>query len=244
MFKTLIIILFLFSIQGKIENIYSQKKIPGLVYKQDFSLKSSFDDFLFSRIEDWEWKKDSTGNAYLEIVQPGQYAPPVRSPQSLAVLDRYVMGDFVLEADLCQKPVPHKCKGPDCIICKHRDMCVFWGIQDSTHFYYAHIARHTDEVSHQIHIVDNAPRTAITSSRSNGVNWGKGTWNHIKVIHQDGKTNIYFNDMVKPVLESIDTTFMKGYIGFGSFDEMGKVDNIKLYADKYLKKNAVIFNHK
>jgi hypothetical protein len=217
-----------------------------LVYQQDFDDRITLDDFNFTKPGQWQWNQEDGGNGYLEIAEPNDYKPPVRSPRSIAVLNKYLVGDFVLEVDMLQKPVPHDCKGEDCVICQHRDMCVFWCMQDPSHFYYSHIAKHTDEVSHQIHIVNDAPRTAITKRRSEGVEWGRDKWNHIKVVHsaKKGTMKVYFNNMKKPVLVAEDTNFQKGYIGFGSFDELGKIDNIRLYSDDAEKKKTKLFDSK
>jgi hypothetical protein len=46
------------------------------------------------------------------------------------------------------------------------------------------------------------------------------------------------------VLVAEDTNFQKGYIGFGSFDELGKIDNIRLYSDDAEKKKTKLFDSK
>lgn len=236
----------LFHYNGSVSfiNIYSQFKPHEKIYHQDFDSEKSLNGFRFASADQWQWGEDEDGNGYLHLTGPNDYTPPVRSPHSIAVLDTYLLEDFILEVDLLQIPVQHECKGDDCIICQHRDLCIFWNIQDSTHFNYAHIAAHTDNVSHQVHVVNDAPRTAITSNRSYGVQWGDNKWNRVKLTHQNGRTSIYFNDMKTPVLQAEGETFKEGYIGFGSFDEMGKIDNIRLYAKDYKQIPVPIFETK
>ena len=48
-----------------------------------------------------------------------------------------------------------------------------------------------------------------------------------------------YNDMIG--LGWREKTFGPGYIGFGSFDDMGKVDNIKIYSPKVTKKKTDFF---
>ena len=217
-----------------------------LVYSQPFDTQSSLKDFRFTSPEQWTWAMDSSGNGFLQITERNDYQPPVRSPHSIAVLDKFQVKDFTLTVDMIQQPVPHDCKGRHCIVCQHRDMCIFWGIQDSSHFYYAHIAAHCDEVSHQIHIVNGAPRTAITQTRSDGVSWGYDEWKQIRVVHKSdsGVTKVYFNAGQQPVLTARDTTFQTGYIGFGGFDETGRIDNIKLYSNGVSEKKTTLFESK
>lgn len=204
-----------------------------LVYSQDFENADAIREFTFAEPEKWQISEDSVGNSFLEAIEQGSYQPPYRSPFLITLIDSVNVSDFVLEADLMQKQVEHDCKGEKCVFCMHRDMCVFWAFQDSSHYYYAHIARNGDNVAHQVHIVNKAPRSPITTMRNEGVDWSNGEWKHVKVVRsvKDTLLQIYFGDMETPVLEARDNTFLEGRIGFGSFDEAGKIDNIKLYSE-------------
>ena len=57
------------------------------------------------------------------------YEPPFRSPPNFALLKDVTVGDFELTAKVQSTNVD---AGP------HRDMCIFWGYQDPSHFYYVH----------------------------------------------------------------------------------------------------------
>ena len=46
----------------------------------------------------------------------------------------------------------------------------------------------------------------------------------------------------KPVQVADDKTFDFGYIGFGSFDDTGKIDNIRVYAPKMEKKKTATWS--
>ena len=226
-------------ISTSLVNVFAQE-----IYRQDFETEYSWQDFRFTNAKQWALVKGPAANVSLAIQSPNDYQPPFRSPRSIALLDKYWLNDFVLEVDLKQNGVTHDCKGETCIMCQHRDMCIFWHIQDSTHFYYAHIAAHTDEVSHQVHIVNDAARTPVTTYRNTGIDWGEDEWQHVKVVHSatSGETKIYFNDMQQPVLVSKDKTFSGGYIGFGSFDEKGQIDNIRIQSKHFTIKYSKIFS--
>jgi hypothetical protein len=202
------------------------------VYSQDFESAKAIQDFLFFEPDLWQITTDSSGNSFLDAKEKGSYQPPYRSPSLIALVDPVNISDFILEADLMQKQVEHDCKGENCIFCMHRDMCVFWAFRDASHYYYAHIARRGDDVAHQVHIVNDAPRTPITVRRNEGVDWGENVWKHVKVVRsvKDTLVQIFFEDMETPVLEARDNTFIEGKIGFGSFDEAGRIDNIRLYS--------------
>jgi hypothetical protein len=45
----------------------------------------------------------------------------------------------------------------------------------------------------------------------------------------DGTIKVFFDDMIHPIMVAEDKTFGEGYIGFGSFDDTGKIDNIKIW---------------
>jgi hypothetical protein len=45
---------------------------------------------------------------------------------------------------------------------------------------------------------------------------------------KSGKIEVYFDDLTKPVMRAEDKTFAKGRIGFGSFDDTGRVRNIRI----------------
>ncbi|MDD4225428.1 MAG: hypothetical protein PHU98_03510 [Mariniphaga sp.] len=206
-------------------------KSKELGYSQDFESANAIGDFSFVEPDLWQIVTDSSGNSYLDAKDRGSYQPPFRSPFLIALIDSVIVSDFVLEADLMQKQVAHDCQGENCIFCMHRDMCVFWAFRDSSHYYYAHIARRGDDVAHQVHIVNDAPRTPVTVRRNEGVDWGVNVWKHVKVVRsvKDTLLQVFFEDMQTPVLEARDNTFTSGRIGFGSFDEAGSIDNIMLY---------------
>ena len=69
------------------------------------------------------------GNHALRVTGTSKYQPPHRSPHSIALLKDVVVGDFELTVRVQETNVT---AGP------HRDLCIFWGYQDPSHFYYVH----------------------------------------------------------------------------------------------------------
>jgi hypothetical protein len=110
-------------------------------------------------------------------------------------------------------------------------MCLFFGFQQPGQFYYTHIATKADPNAHNIFIVNDKPRTNIAKSTTEGVNWGLNVWHKVRLERKvaDGTIKVYFDDMIHPIMIAQDKTFGEGYIGFGSFDDTGKVDNVKIW---------------
>ena len=163
---------------------------------------------------------DLDGNNVLHLHGKSAYAPPVRSPHSITLLKNHVLGDFVLTARV---QTLQTTRG-------HRDMCIFFGWQDPSHFYYVHLGEKPDANSSQIFIVNDEPRTKITETENIGVPWQNDTWHDVKVVRKiaDGLIEIYFDDMTTPQKVAHDKTFEWGLIGLGSFDDLGLWDDVKI----------------
>lgn len=192
-----------------------------LVYEQHFDSPAALADFVFTDPAAWRFSAD--GKAFtLELARQSRYQPPHRSPVNLALLADRVFGDFILEADLLQTGREYG----------HRDMCLFFGVQDPARFYYAHLATKTDAHAHNVFLVDRAARTNISTATTPGVNWGLGVWHRVRLERRlaDGAVRVYFNDLTQPVMTASDRTFGAGWLGFGSFDDTGQVDSLRIWA--------------
>jgi hypothetical protein len=113
----------------------------------------------------------------------------------------------------------------------HRDMCVFFGYQDPSHFYYAHIATAADDAAHSIDIVNGAPRRSIVLERTKGADWGTG-YHDVRVVRDSssGSIEVFFDDTEGPIMRAVDKTFGSGGIGFGTFDDTGNIDDVMVWA--------------
>ena len=192
----------------------------------DSELPVVFSEDFENGIDRWEvldpdtWKlSQRDGNRTFEITaRQSAYKPAVRSPGHIALIRDVEVSDF----ELTFRVRSTKDTGG------HRDCCVFFGWQDPTHFYYCHLGARPDPHSGQIMIVSDAPRKALTSNE-NPTPW-TNDWHRIKVTRtaSSGKTCVYFDDMDHPHMEVTDTTFARGRIGIGSFDDLNEFDNIVL----------------
>jgi hypothetical protein len=218
-------ILLAFSIIGAIG---AEPHIPAgykLVYQQDFEKPSALEEFIFSDPAAWALGKDDKGGA-LELKTQSNYKPAVRSPVNISLLKKQIFGDFILEADLLQTSKEYG----------HRDMCLYFDFVSPTKFYYAHIASAADEHAHNIFIVNDQPRVKIAKETTKGVNWGQQIWHHVRLERnvKEGLIKLYFDDMLTPIMIAQDKTFSEGYVGFGSFDDTGRIDNIRMSASDHL----------
>ena len=147
---------------------------------------------------------------------------PVRSPFNRAVRRGVIVGDFQLDVDLQSTIRDYG----------HRDLCLFFGYQDPSHFYYVHLGKETDDHANQIFIVNEAPRTKISTKTTDGTPWDD-EWHHVRITRnvETGEIAVFFDDMDEPAMTATDKTFTWGEVGVGSFDDTGNFDNIVLHGN-------------
>lgn len=216
----------------KAEKASNLPKGYRLLYQQDFSKADAIKEFAMTDPDAW---KISGTNSSLELAAQSKYTPVVRSPVNIALIADKLFTDFVLEADLLQTSKEYG----------HRDMCLFFGFQSPTNFYYVHIATATDVHAHNIFIVNGTLRTKISKQTTPGVDWGNGVWHKVRVERtvSDGTIKIYFDDLTKPIMVAEDKTFASWNIGFGSFDGTGRIDNIRIWGPSAKKSKTKFFPH-
>lgn len=195
-----------------------EAKLP-LVFESDFSGDLS----AWTMTDPKAWKIDEDeGDKRLSLFGKSDYEPEVRSPYNIARVKDVEVSDFVLDVDAKQTGREYG----------HRDLCFFFGYQDPSHFYYVHLATKADAHANSIFLVNGAPRVSIAQKRTDGTDWSQG-FHHIRIERntESGSIKVYFNDMEKPVMETVDKTFLTGSIGLGSFDDTGNFDNIKIHGN-------------
>jgi len=166
-------------------------------------------------------------NRVLRVTGKSNYEPPYRSPHSIALLRDVVVGDF--ELNLRMQSTDHESGA-------HRDLCLFWGYQDPANFYYVHFGAKADDHACQIFIVNDAARIKITVDEATGTPWTNG-WHNIKIVRdvKDGKVEVFFDDMKKPLMTARDKTFVWGQVGVGTFDNHGNFDDFELHGVEVTK---------
>lgn len=206
-----------------------------LVYSQDFEGEGAIGDFEFTAPGSWRLAAKN-GNKALEFFGKHPYKPKVRSPVIIGLLSGRRFGSFVLEADLLQTGKEYG----------HRDMCLFFSFVDPTKFYYCHMATKADKNAHNLFIVNDKPRTNIAERTTDGIDWGQDTWHRVRLVRDIDKGTIeaYFDNMAEPLMVANDRIHGLGHIGFGSFDDSGMVDNIRVYAPEVVEGETSFFGKK
>ncbi|WP_215226225.1 hypothetical protein [Echinicola shivajiensis] len=188
-----------------------------LLYEQDFSTENTLEEF--ESTDDKAWK---ISDQSLETYKAANYEPKARSPFNIAIIKDLKFGSFIMEADLQQTGKEYG----------HRDLCLFFGMESPSNFYYTHIATKPDAHAHNIFLVNDEPRKAIGQWVNAGIDWGKtNEWHKVRVERniESGSIKIFFDDMENPIMVAKDIHFDYGHIGFGTFDDTGKFDNIKIW---------------
>ncbi len=205
------------------EKVQTPDEMNGLPLVFEENFESGRDNWVATDEKAWEIKEEEGGDHVFALVRSSEYKPPVRSPRSIARIKGLEVSDFVLEAQMKQTGREYG----------HRDLCIFFGYQDPANFYYVHIATNADAHANSIFIVDDKPRTSIATKRNDGTDWGKG-YHRVRIERdtESGKIEVFFDDMENPIMTAEDKTFIKGGIGFGSFDDVGCIDDIRIWGKK------------
>ena len=192
-----------------------------LVYHTDF--EENADHWHPTDPEAWKLQELDNRAVFALTKKVSDYKPKVRSPFNQAILQSVTVTDFVLDVQL-------KSTEPDY---NHRSLCLFFGHQDPSHFYYVHFGKKTDDHANQIFIVNDAPRTKISTKTTPGTNWDD-EWHHARIVRdvESGSIKVYFDDMEEPVMTATDKTFKHGKVGIGSFDDRGVYSRVTLYGKK------------
>lgn len=198
---------------------------PELPLLIDEKFEQGADRWVTTDPNAWKIVDSASGKAF-SLFQQSKFKPPHRSPLNFALLKDVNVGDFVLEAKVLSTKPDYP----------HRDMCLFFGYQDPAHFYYVHLGKRTDDHANQIFIVNGADRVKISTKTTPGTNWDDN-WHNLKIVRRvkDGDMAVYWDDMQTPIMTATDKNFVWGQVGFGSFDDIGDWDDVKLRGTKVEK---------
>ena len=199
-----------------------------LLLHEDFTTGGSMDRFTFSDEEAWCYGLDeepSAGEEYplrtfMVLHKKSRFEPPHRSPLSYALVKDLTLTDFRLQYEVAQTGRAYA----------HRDLCFFFGYVDAAHYYYVHLATQPDANAHNIFLVDGAARRPLCPVPAAGIDWGEpGQWHTVRLTREgaDGHIQVFFDDILTH--ETRDATFPTGRIGFGSFDDTGRIRELLVW---------------
>lgn len=184
------------------------------------------DDFESGGVSQWvatdpqAWRLAAEGDRHvLQQFAASKVQTPVRSPFNRAVVAGLRVADLQLDVDVQSTARDYP----------HRDVCLFFGYQDPTHFYYVHLGQRADDHANQIFIVNDAPRVKISTKSTEGTPWND-EWHHVRVVRrvESGEIAVYFDNMDEPVMTAKDSTFDWGTVGVGTFDDTANFDNLEV----------------
>ncbi|NQT82896.1 hypothetical protein HQ563_07730 [bacterium] len=195
-------------------------KVKGmpLVFKESFE-KGNAERWQPSDTSAWKIVAEEDNHVY-SLFKGSKYSPPVRSPLNFSLVKEITVSDFVFEAKLKSTNEEYG----------HRDLCLFFGYQDASHFYYVHLGSKADANANSIFIVNGEPRVSIAKTRTSGTKWDD-KYHLVRVVRnvKNGNIKVFFDDMKKPVMTASDKTFAWGRLGLGSFDDTGNFDDVRVW---------------
>ena len=192
-----------------------------------------FEDSFDAGRSNWETNPSSLwevitvdGENIFHLKEPGKQGA-VRAPTSRAIFTPVEVESFELS-------VQAKCLTDTTN--KRRDICLFFGYQDSMRYYYAHFSAISDQVHNIIGLVNNADRVKINHEPA-GASAAKLThpgWYTLRVVRNadTGEIKAFVDDDPEAVLTATDKTFLKGKIGIGSFDDPAYFRHVILEVNK------------
>lgn len=176
---------------------------------------------LFESGTEWKMEKDGGRNA-LAIKQSGkQVAGLPRAPFNRAWVKDLTVGAFVMEVKLKTTERDYG----------HRDMCLLFGGQDPSHFYYAHLGQVADPRCNAIFVVDGKDRENVTKTTNEGVPWDSSKWQTVRIERKEsGEVAVYFEG--EKVMTSEGKGMLVGRVGVGTFDDKGMIGGVTVWGVK------------
>jgi len=204
----------------------------SLLYSSDFGKPDALKSLVFTDPTAWRIGEDG-GKTFLEQHKASAYKPTHRSPFNFALIDGKTFGDCIIDVECQQTSKEYG----------HRDMVFVFGFQDPSKFYYVHIATKADDHANNVFIVKDAPRLKISKESNTGNDWGMNAWKKVRIERKtsDGTIKVFFDDMTMPIMLAEDKSFGPGWVGVGTFDDTGRIADIKIWGDRAENKQAPVF---
>ena len=169
------------------------------------------------------WRFEGAGkweilNNSLVIVSNTITDKPFRIPSARAIYKVKKYGTVEITANIKSNATPEQVRG---------DIIIIFGYQSPTQFYYAHFTGTVDEAHNGVFIVDNADRRKLEDK--NAIPFlPDREWHQVRLSRNitSGEIKIFVDNSKTPSLVLTDKTFLKGYIGVGSFNDPGEIKDI------------------
>jgi hypothetical protein len=159
--------------------------------------------------------------------EPGQARPGPRRPFEYAVLTAgSPFGSVEIEGQV-------RIDTPTTI--SNRDVIVVFGHRSDTEFYYAHLSQDNTIYPHNgIFVVNNADRVRIEDQWIGHLGAPPAItdteYHRVRVVHcaGSGEIAVYMDGSRFPLMTAVDGTFDSGRVGFGSFDNIGRLRDLRV----------------
>jgi hypothetical protein len=116
-----------------------------------------------------------------------------------------------------------------------RDVILIFNYQSPTRFYYAHLSQDNTIYPHNgIFVVDNVDRRRIDDQWNGSIGAPPAItdtdWHDVRLDYcaETGAIAVYVDGASEPLITATDTTFSGGRAGFGSFDNYGRVRDVRV----------------
>ena len=115
----------------------------------------------------------------------------------------------------------------------NRDVILIWNYQSPTRFYYAHLSQDNTIYPHNgIFVVNDADRLRIDHQWNGSVGAPPAIddtdWHDVRLDYDaaTGEIAVHVDGSEMPLMTATDTAFSGGRVGFGSFDNYGRVRDV------------------
>ncbi len=118
---------------------------------------------------------------------------------------------------------------------RDRDVIIVFGYRSDAEYYYVHLSTDNAIYPHNgIFIVNNTDRQRIDDQWNEALSKGAPPaitdedWHRVRVVHcaDSGEIAVYLDGSQTPLMTAKDTTFRSGRVGFGSFDNIGRLRDL------------------
>ncbi|MFI6386410.1 calcium-binding protein [Nonomuraea sp. NPDC050547] len=117
----------------------------------------------------------------------------------------------------------------------NRDVIIVFGYRSDTQFSYVHLSQDNTIYPHNgIFVVNNADRLRLDHQWNGQVGAPPAVtdaqWHRVRVRHcvATGEIAVYMDGSTTPLMTATDRTFGTGRVGFGSFDNIGRMRDMSL----------------
>ncbi|GAB3814803.1 hypothetical protein GCM10028820_11380 [Tessaracoccus terricola] len=148
----------------------------------------------------------------------------IRRPFEYALLDEGPFGSVAIDAEV-------RLDEPASV--NNRDVILVFGHQSDTEYYYAHLSKDNTIYAHNgIFKVDGKDRERIDDQWDGTVGAPPAVtdeeFHDVRLVHcvDTGDIAVWVDGLERPLMTANDTTFTEGRVGFGSFDNFGRMRNL------------------